>query len=120
MAPSLAASGRPDWVIRYYVSGSRTSGSPFSTNPAGLGRIAADAAGISGNLRVINPSSSGYAFIAPTISGTPTSSTVNTTTGLTVANGLDVALSAGKVSVEWVGTKGSRANISLDVTGYWK
>ena len=48
------------------------------------------------------------------------SSTLNSTTGLTVANGFDVALSAGKLSIIWMGTTGSKANFSLDVTGYWK
>ena len=49
-----------------------------------------------------------------------TSSTLNSTTGLTVANGFDVALSSGKLSIVWMGTTGSKANFSLDVTGYWK
>jgi hypothetical protein len=37
-----------------------------------------------------------------------------------VANGFDVALSVGKLSIIWMGTTGTKANFSLDVTGYWK
>ena len=99
------------------LSGSFASGTARVLSVAG---VPTDAKGISGNLTLIKPGSAGYGFIAPTIVGAPTSSTLNSTTGLTVANGFDVALSAGKLSIIWMGTTGSKANFSLDVTGYWK
>ena len=99
------------------LSGSFTSGTARVLTVAG---VPSTAAGISGNLTLLKPGSAGYGFIAPTITGAPTSSTLNSTAGLTVANGFDVALSAGKLSIVWMGTTGSKANFSLDVTGYWK
>jgi hypothetical protein len=88
----------------------------------GLGGIAADAFGISGNLTLWLPSSYGFAFAAPSIVGTPSSSTVNSSTGnVSVANGFDVALDgSGQLMLVWVGKAGSTTNMQLDVTGYWK
>ena len=91
-----------------------------SLTVGGLGNVSADAKGISGNLTVIGPSSNGYAFISPTTVASPTSSTVNTNTGVNCANGFDVALGSGKVALIWAGTAGSTTNLQLDVTGYWK
>ena len=102
------------------LSGSFLTKTARTLTVGGLGGVPTDAKGISGNLTLIKPGSAGYGFIAPTISGTPASSTLNSTTGLTVANGFDVALSVGKLSIIWMGTTGSKANFSLDVTGYWK
>jgi hypothetical protein len=87
---------------------------------AGVGAIPADAAGISGNLTVVNPSSAGFAFISPATVASPTSSTVNAAAHQTVANGFDVALSGGNVALIWCGTVGSSTHLQLDVTGYWK
>jgi hypothetical protein len=86
----------------------------------GVGQIAADAAGISGNLTLVNPSSNGFAFVSPDPVASPTSSTVNASAHQTVANGFDVALDAGKLALIWAGATGSTANLQLDVTGYWK
>jgi large repetitive protein len=86
----------------------------------GLGAVPADAAGISGNLTVVNPSSAGYAFISPGRVDAPTSSTVNVAIHQTAANGLDVALTGGRLWLIWVGTTGSTTHLQLDVTGYWK
>ena len=102
------------------LSGSFASKTARNLVVGGMGVIPVGAAGISGNLTLLTPSSAGYGFIAPTIPGAPTSSTLNSTTGLTVANGLDVALSGGKVAIVWVGTTGSHANFQLDITGYWE
>ncbi len=96
------------------------TGIPRSLGLAGVGAIPANAAGISGNLTLVNPSSVGFGSVAPSIVGIPKSSTLNSNAHVTVANGFDVALAAGKVSIIWVGTKSSTANYSLDVTGYWR
>jgi hypothetical protein len=87
----------------------------------GEGGVPIDAAGIAGNLTLIHLSSNGYALAAPAIPGTPTSSTVNSTAYVTVANGLNVALDAGgELALVWMGTGGSTAHLQLDVYGYWK
>ena len=86
-----------------------------------MGPVPANAVGISGNLTVVGPTANGWAQIAPTISGTPTSSTVNANKGQTIANGFDVPLDwSGYVALIWVGGASSTANLQLDVTGYWK
>jgi eukaryotic-like serine/threonine-protein kinase len=87
---------------------------------AGLDQVPSDAAGISGNLTLVNPSSAGWAFISPDPVAAPTSSTVNALAHVTVANGFDLALSGGNLALFWAGTNGSTANLQLDVTGYWK
>ena len=96
------------------------SGEPESLTVAGFGGVAANAAGIAGNLTILNPSSNGYAFISPTTVATPTSSTINISANKAGANGFDVALSTGSLAIIWVGTVGSTADVALAVTGYWK
>jgi outer membrane protein assembly factor BamB len=86
----------------------------------GVGDIPADAQGISGNLTLVGPSSAGFAYINPTPISAPASSTVNAAIHATAANGFDVSLSSGNLSLIWWGTVGSTANLQLDVTGYWK
>ena len=87
----------------------------------GTAGIPADAAGISGNLTLLTPSSAGWALVSPEIVASPTTSTVNASAGHSEANGFDVALgSSGHVALEWAGTTGSTANVALDITGYWK
>ncbi len=96
------------------------SGQPESLTVAGYGGVGANAAGIAGNLTILNPSSNGYAFISPTTVATPTSSTINVSANKAGANGFDVALSAGSLAIIWVGSVGSTADVALDITGYWK
>ena len=88
----------------------------------GSAGVPADADGIAGNLTVVSPASSGYALIAPLISGAPSSSTVNAIAGYDVANGFDVSLDgSGQVMIIWVGNvPGSHAHLQLDINGYWK
>jgi hypothetical protein len=113
---------------RYLDSSTNTGLSgPFTSSAArplaigGVGDIPTDAAGISANLTLVTPPSSGFAFAAPAITGTPTSSTVNAIVGQSIANGLDVALNpSGNLYLIWVGKAASKANLQLDITGYWK
>ena len=104
------------------LSGTFATGTAQTLPVGGTGGVPTDAAGIAGNLTVIAPSSNGFAFIAPLISGAPSSSTVNTTPGVDAANGLDVSLDgSGHVMIIWVGNvTGSHAHLQLDINGYWK
>ena len=91
----------------------------FTVAPAGA--IPSSAKAIAGNLTLLTPTANGWALISPEIVATPTTSTVNASSGHSEANGFDVALgSSGHVALEWAGTTGSTANLALDVTGYWK
>ncbi len=103
------------------LSGTFASGTARLFTIGGTGGVPTGAAGISGNLTVLNPSSAGWALVSPEIVATPTTSTLNVASGHSEANGFDVALGAsGHVALEWAGTTGSSANIALDITGYWK
>ena len=103
------------------LSGTFTSSTARSLAIRGVGDIPSDAAGISANLTLVTPPSAGFAFAAPSIVGTPTSSTVNAVVGQSTANGLDVALDpTGHLYLIWVGKPASKTNLQLDVTGYWK
>jgi hypothetical protein len=74
-----------------------------------------------GNLTLLLPTANGWALISPEIEPSPTTSTVNASSGHSEANGFEVALGAsGHVALEWAGATGSTADLALDVTGYWK
>ena len=103
------------------LSGSFASRTSRLFTIVGTTGVPAGAAGISGNLTVLGPSSAGWALVSPEIVAAATASTVNAAAGHSEANGFDVALgSSGHVALEWAGTTGSRANLSLDISGYWK
>ena len=103
------------------LSGTFTSGTAQLFTIGGTAGVPTGAAGISGNLTVLTPTSAGWALVSPEIVATPTTSTLNVASGHSEANGFDVALGGGgHVSLEWAGTTGSTADIALDITGYWK
>jgi hypothetical protein len=99
---------------------------PFATGSArtltigGTDLIPADAAGISGQITIVGPSSTGWALVSPDAVAAPRSSSLNTNPGVSCANGLNVPLASGHVALVWTGQWGSSANLQLDVTGYWK
>jgi len=77
---------------------------------------------VTGNLTVVTPSSTGWAFVGPSILNPATlnSSTVNSPAGDTRADGVTVKLAGdGSLSVVWVGTPSSKADLVFDVTGYY-
>lgn len=83
--------------------------------------VSASAIGFSANLTIVKQTSRGYAFLGPSASATPASSTINAPKGDTRANGLDIALSSsGDLDLVWVGKANSTSHFVLDVTGYWK
>ena len=77
------------------------------------------AVAVTGNLTVTDATSLGYAAIGPTMTASPSTSTVNVAAGTNVANGVTVALYGGKLSVVWCGTTGSSADVIFDVTGFF-
>ncbi len=81
--------------------------------------VPSNAVAITGNLTVTGATSAGYVSLGPTMTSSPSTSTLNVAAGSTVANGVSVALSAGKLQVVWCGTTGSSANVIFDVTGYF-
>ena len=94
---------------------------PVANNAVGDG-VPKGALAVTGNLTVVTPSSTGWAFVGPSILNPATlnSSTVNSPAGDTRADGVTVKLAGdGSLSVVWVGTASSTADLVFDVTGYY-
>jgi hypothetical protein len=96
---------------------------PQTVTLGGVDQIPSNAGAISGNVTLVAPSSNGFVYVGPVPIAWASVSTVNANKGATCANGFHVKLSStnnGRISVTWDGIKGSTANVTVDVTGYWK
>ena len=86
-------------------------------------KVPSSAIAVTGNLTVVYPSSSGWAFAGPSLPANPVTvnvSMVNSVAGDVKADGVTVALSSsGSLSLVWEGTTGSTSDILFDVTGYF-
>ncbi len=102
------------------LSGKFTAGTPRSFAVTGRYLIPASATAVTGNLTVTG-SSSGYAvFLGPNPTNTPTTSTINFSAGLTIANGVTVALRGdGSLSATYLSTPTQTTSLVFDVTGYF-
>jgi hypothetical protein len=111
-----------DTRIGLGLSGAFKNNVPRSLQIAGP-IVPADAIAITGNITVVKPSNSGWAFVAPTMPSNPSAvecSTVNSLPGDIKANGVTVALTGtGALSFVWVGGAGSSTDVVFDVTGYF-
>jgi hypothetical protein len=81
--------------------------------------VPTNAVAVTGNLTVTDATSVGYVALGPTMTASPSTSTVNVAKGTNVANGVTVALKSGKLQVVWCGTTGSSADVIFDVTGFF-
>jgi hypothetical protein len=77
------------------LSGTFLDGSPRTFQVTGLGGVPGNATAVTGNLTVTGQTAAGYAFLGPTPTPNPGSSTLNFPVGDSRANGLTVALGAG-------------------------
>ncbi len=97
-----------------------TSGKPRSVFIAGRRGIPKDAVAVTVNVTVTGQSSAGYVTVGPTVSATPSTSTLNLPRGETRANGATVALSDdGYIAAVWRGSGGSTTHLIFDVTGFF-
>ena len=104
------------------ISGKFVNGTPRSFDVAETGAtVPGTAVAITGNLTVASQSKAGFAFIGPTASGNPTSSTLNFPVGDTRANAVTVGLNGtgGLGAVYKSSSAGATTNLFLDVTGYF-
>ena len=84
------------------------------------GTVPAEATAVVFNVTVTGQTSSGYVTISPTADATPSVSTLNIPRGDTRANGTTVALNdKGRAVAVFNGTNGSRANLIVDIMGYY-
>ncbi|MEX1171052.1 MAG: hypothetical protein WEG56_00430, partial [Chloroflexota bacterium] len=97
-----------------------TSGSPYAFKVAGTSGIPADAIAITGNLTVVNQTAAGYLTLGPVVGPNPATSTLNVPKGDVRANGVVVPLDrGGRLEAVYKGSSGSKADVILDVTGYF-
>ncbi|HSL34420.1 MAG TPA: glycosyl hydrolase family 18 protein, partial [Candidatus Limnocylindrales bacterium] len=102
------------------LTGSFSSDTPKSFEVGGHGGVPAGAIAVTGNLTAVGPTSGGYLSLGPTMTATPTSSTLNVPSGDTRAASVTVRLDgSGSLGLVWKGTPGSRTNALFDVTGYF-
>lgn len=104
-------------------AGPLKGGTSLTLDLAGVGVIPASATGVIGNLTVVSPTYNGYLGARP--SGTPTaSSSINFTTGATVANaftsGLGPTGPTGPtgLTITGSGTAANSYQLVVDITAY--
>lgn len=86
----------------------------------GRGQVPFGAVGVTGNVTVVGQSSAGYVTLGPSVSPTPSTSTLNIPYRDIRAAGVTVAISsAGNLSIVWKGATNSTAHVVFDVTGYF-
>jgi hypothetical protein len=74
-----------------------------------------------GNLTAVRPTSTGYVSLGPTMTASPSTSSLNVPAGDTRANNVAVALSEnGSIELVWKGTSGSSTHLLFDATGYFR
>lgn len=102
------------------LSGPLVSGAARTLQVAGRGGVPAGAVAITGNLTVTGSTGGGYVTLAPSIAGTPKTSTLNFPSGDTRANGVSVPLAAdGTIGLVFASGVGAEVQAILDVTGYY-
>ena len=103
------------------LSGAFINAQPRAFQITSRGSVPADAVAVTANLTVTGATSSGYVAIGPSMTATPSTSTINLRKGQTLANGLTLRVAPdGTVSAVFRGAGGARAHVILDVTGYYK
>ena len=103
------------------LAGAFIHAQPRTLPLAGQGPVPADAVAVTANVTVTGATSAGYVAIGPTMSATPSTSTINLARGQTLANGLTLRIGPdGTVGAVFRGAGGARAHVILDVTGYYR
>ena len=96
------------------------TGVPRSFQVTGRGGVPAGAKAVTGNLVAVAPNSGGYLALAPGVSATPATSSLNVPRGDVRAASVTLPLdAAGRLGVVWKGTPGSKTHVIFDVTGYF-
>ncbi|MEX1173040.1 MAG: hypothetical protein WEG56_10560 [Chloroflexota bacterium] len=101
------------------LSGRFFSGVPRQLAVAGTNGIPAGAVAITANLTIVGQTSAGYVSVMTENDSTPATSNLNVPKGDIRANGLTARLASGKLWLVFKGSAGSKADLILDVTGYY-
>ena len=102
------------------LSGVLTAGAPRTFQVAGRGGVPSNAVAVTGNLTVVDATMSWAIALGPVATSSPTTSTINFSTGQILANGLTVGLSAtGTLSATYLSKPGNTTDLVFDVSGYF-
>ena len=102
------------------LPGQLTANTPGTFQVAGRGGIPSDAKAVTGNVTVVNASSSWAVYLGPDPLSNPPTSTLNFNKGDIVANGLTVGLgSGGTLSATFMSFASDTTDLVFDVTGYF-
>ncbi len=101
---------------------------PFSANVAqtlviggSTPGIPTTAIAITGNLTIVAPTKAGYAAVTKDLTNAPSTSTINFPAAATRANGVFAPLDSNHaLSIVYKAAAGGKANILLDITGYFE
>ena len=88
-------------------------------NVAGMAGVPGNAVAVTGNATVTGATGAGYITLAPQVSSSPTTSTVNFPAKDTRANNVTVQLMGGKLQVVYFGPARTSTQFIFDVTGYF-
>ncbi len=103
------------------LSGAFINAQPRTLQLSGRGSVPMDAVAVTANLTVTGATSAGYVAIGPSMTATPSTSTINLGRGQTLANGLTLRVAPdGTGSAVFRGSGGATAHVILDVTGYYR
>ena len=102
------------------LSGKFNANTARTVDVAGRLGIPADAVAITGNLTIVNQTSAGYVAITPDPDNNPPTSSLNFPLGDVRGNNVTSPLSAsGAASIVYKAATGNKADVVLDVTGYF-
>ena len=100
------------------LPGAFAAGTPRTFAVAG-GGVPSTAIGITGNVTVVGPSAGGWVTVAPVVSSSTMTSTINFPSHDTRANGVDASLDGGDLSAVFRSAAGATVELIFDVTGYF-
>ena len=102
------------------LAGKLVAGTPRTFTLWGHGGVPTTAKAITGNVTVVNSTSSWAVYIGPAPVAKPATSSINFTAGQIAGNSLTVALSSkGTLSATFMGSGGATTDLVFDVTGYY-
>ena len=86
-----------------------------------VGTIPSDATAITGNFTIVGPTKGGYASVTKDDVVNPSTSTINFPAGVNQANGVFAPLNGtGQLSIVYKSVPGAKADVLLDITGYFE
>ncbi|MGH2468139.1 MAG: PKD domain-containing protein, partial [Candidatus Limnocylindrales bacterium] len=103
------------------TSGALRAGVPQTVHLAGTDGVPGDATAVTLNATIVGQTAAGYLSITPEPTSAPETSILNFPLGDIRANGITLPLSSlGSVSIVYMAAPGARANVVLDLSGFFR